>query len=113
MVYLGHVVSERDIVTDPYKVAAVREWGRPSNLMDDTLTNNYQEELTGTWEKQVQAITLFSETTGKKLENLQGQPEADLGRILGHVVARTVPVEHKIDPSSFEFKILVSLNTTM
>lgn len=32
--YLGHVVSEQGVATDPDKVAAVREWKQPSHLAD-------------------------------------------------------------------------------
>ena len=32
--YLGHVVSEQGVATDPEKLAAVREWKRPSHLAE-------------------------------------------------------------------------------
>lgn len=32
--YLGHVVSEQGVATDPGKVAAVNDWGRPEHLAD-------------------------------------------------------------------------------
>ena len=32
--YLGHVVSEQGVATDPEKLAAVREWRRPSHLAE-------------------------------------------------------------------------------
>ena len=32
--YLGHVVSEQGVATDPDKLAAVREWKRPSHLAE-------------------------------------------------------------------------------
>ena len=32
--YLGHIVSEQGVATDPEKLAAVREWRRPSHLAE-------------------------------------------------------------------------------
>jgi hypothetical protein len=34
VVYLGHVVSEKGLGTDPSKIAAVKEWPVPSNVTE-------------------------------------------------------------------------------
>lgn len=76
-------------------------------------TSNDQEESIGTSEEQVQVINLFSETSGEEVGKLRGQRGTDPRRMIGHLVAGTVPEKWEIQQGRLQFDRLVFLIPTM